>query len=442
MRDTGNRRRTLLAGSGSVLAVALVATGCGSGSTSRSASGDDLNAKVTLTVDLFSDFGYQDLYAQYRELHPNVTIKEKRDDLDAHHRNLRAHLIAGSGAADIEAVEIGQVAGFQSQAAAFVNFLDHGVDRNQWAPSKTAPASSRDGSSLFGLGTDMGGMALCYRADLFKKAGLPTDRQQVSALLSSWDSYFATGKRFLAKSPDTKATWFDAGSSLFSVMTAQAPLAFYDRDGKVVADSNPAVKEAFDAVSGAIQDGESAAVAAFTPAWDAGFRESRFATVACPAWMSYEFKANPPADGGTWDIATIPGGGGNWGGSYLTVPKQGEHITAAVQLAKWLTAPAQQSRLFRSKGFFPSDQALWTSPEIAGLTDPMFNGAPTGTIYSDSAKNLKPQPLGPRGADIGDAYGNALVSVEQGQASADQAWANADAVIKNIGGRPDDPVTG
>ncbi|WP_328911980.1 MULTISPECIES: ABC transporter substrate-binding protein [unclassified Streptomyces] len=432
-RDSGNRPGTLLAGGAAALAVALLVTGCGGGSSSKSAAKDDPDAKVTLTVNLFSDFGYKELYAQYHKLHPNVTIKENRADMGAHHQNLHAHLVAGSGTADIEAIEIGQVAGFQSQASKFVNFLDHGVDKNQWVPSKTAPASSRDGSSLFGLGTDMGGLALCYRADLFQKAGLPTDRTQVSALLSSWDAYFATGKQFLAKSPDKKAKWFDAGSNVFSAMTAQDAQAFYDADGKVIATTNPSVKTAFDAVSGAIKDGESAGIAAFTPAWDTGFRKSQFATVTCPAWMSYEFKANPPTDGGTWDMASIPGGGGNWGGSYLTVPTQGKHIDAAVDLAKWLTAPAQEAWLFKTKGFFPSDQALWSQPDIANLTDSMFNSAPTGKLFSDSAKNLNPQPLGPHGADIGNIYGNGLVSVEQGKASPDKAWSNSNAEIKNIG---------
>ncbi|MFJ6213937.1 ABC transporter substrate-binding protein [Streptomyces sp. NPDC092296] len=430
MRDAATRRRSWLAGTGAAVAGALLLTGCGSDSSPAAAA--DPDAKVTLTVNLYSDFGYKELYAQYQKLHPNVTIKENRADMGAHHQNLHAHLIAGSGTADIEAIEIGQVAGFQGQAGKFVNFLDQGVDKNQWVPSKTAPASSPDGGKLFGLGTDMGGLALCYRSDLFKAAGLPTDRAAVSSLLSSWDSYFATGKQFLAKSPDKKVKWFDAGSNVFSAMVAQAPQGFYDAEGKVVAASNPAVKQTFDTVAGAIKDGESAGIAAFTPAWDTGFRKSQFATVTCPAWMSYEFKANPPADGGTWDMAAIPGGGGNWGGSYLTVPAQGKHIQAAVDLAKWLTAPEQEAWLFKNKGFFPSDQALWTSPDIADLKDPLFNNAPTGKTFSDSAKNLSPQPIGPHGADIGNVFANGLLSVEQGKATGDKAWANSLAEIANI----------
>ncbi|MFD0527193.1 extracellular solute-binding protein [Kitasatospora arboriphila] len=339
-----------------------------------------------------------------------------------------------SGTADIEAIEIGQVAGFQPQASKFVDFLQYGVSKDQWVPSKTAPASSADGKALFGLGTDMGGLALCYRSDLFKAAGLPTDRDQVSALLADWPAYTAAGKQFLAKSPTKGAKWFDSAGNLFSAIVAQSPTGFYDASGKPVVQENPAVKQAFDLVAGAVKDGQSAGIQAFTPAWDTGFQKSQFATVACPAWMSYEFKGNPPTDGGTWDIARIPGGGGNWGGSYLTVPKSGKHTKAAVELAKWLTAPEQESWLFKNKGYFPSDQALWSQPDIAGFTDPLFNGAPTGKIFSQSAKDLQPQPLGAHGAEIGTAVGNALTSIEQGKADPATAWQKALADVANITG--------
>ncbi|MFI1522925.1 ABC transporter substrate-binding protein [Kitasatospora cineracea] len=428
---TGPRGRLLATSALLVLALAAT-TSCSSSGSGGASADEDPNAKITLTVNLFSDFGYADLYKEYEQAHPNVTIKENRADMGAHHQNLHAHLLAGSGTADIEAIEIGQVAGFQPEAGKFLNFLDNGVSKDQWVPSKTAPASSPDGKVLFGLGTDMGGMALCYRTDLFKAAGLPTDREQVAALMKDWPSYLAAGKQFLAASPNKDVRWFDSGGNLFTSILAQAPQGVYDADGKVVVTSNPAVKQSFDLVAGAIKDGESAGIQAFTPAWDTGFQKSQFATVACPAWMSYEFKANPPADGGTWDIARIPGGGGNWGGSYLSVPKAGKHTKAAAELAKWLTAPAQEARLFKEKGYFPSDQALWTQPDIAEHTDPLFNDAPTGKIFSQSARDLSPQPLGAHGAEIGTAIGNALTSIEQGKADPDGAWKQALKDVDNI----------
>ncbi|WP_255529976.1 extracellular solute-binding protein [Planomonospora sp. ID67723] len=49
-----------------------------------------------------------------------------------------------------------------------------------------------------GLGADVGGLAMCYRPDLFEKAGLPTGREEVSALWPTWDRYVETGKKFAA----------------------------------------------------------------------------------------------------------------------------------------------------------------------------------------------------------------------------------------------------
>ena len=136
-------------------------------------------------------------------------------------------------------------------------------------------------------------------------------------------------------------------------------------------------------------------------------------------------------------VSTITGrrfSRGNWGGSYLSVPKSGKHTKAATELAKWLTAPEQEAWLFKNKGYFPSDQALWSQPDIANYTDPLFNNAPTGKIFSQSAKDLKPQPLGAHGAEIGTALGNALTSIEQGKADGDTAWKKALADVANITG--------
>jgi cellobiose transport system substrate-binding protein len=428
MRVAAIGRPALVLGLGAVLAGSLLA-GCGKSSSGSGTS----NEKITLTVNLFGDFGYKDLYAQYQQAHPNITIKENVTDYGAHHKNLQAHLLAGAGAADVEAIEIGQVAGFRPQAAKFVNYLNYSVDKNQWTEAKWEPATSPDGKSLFGVGTDIGGLALCYRTDLFKAAGLPTDRGQVSNLLSSWDAYINTGKQFVAKTPNVK--WFDAGSNVFNAIIAQAPQGFYDEKGNVVLTTNPAVKQAYDTTITAIKAGQSAALAAFSPQWNTGFQKGQFATITCPSWMMGYIHDNAPDTKGMWDVARIPGtGGGNWGGSYLSVPTQSKHQKEAVELAKWLTAPEQETWLFKEKGNFPSVQALWSQPDVANYTNPFFNNAPAGKIFSDSAKNLKYQPLGPHAGDIGNAVGNALVSVEQGKATPEDAWNKAVADAKNITG--------
>jgi cellobiose transport system substrate-binding protein len=408
--------------------VGSMLAGCANNSDKADGSG-----RATLTVNLFGDFGYQELYARYKESHPNITIKQNVTDFNAHHKNLQAHLLAGSGTADIEAIEVGQVAGFRPQAARFVDFLGKGVSKDQWVESKWQPATSQDGKALFGLGTDVGGLALCYRSDLFRAAGLPGERDAVSALFTDWNSYVDVGKQFQAKTPDKSVKWFDAGSNLYNAIVNQSTKNAYDEAGNVIVATNPAVKQAWDTTVAAIQAGQSAGLAAFSPQWNTGFQKGQFATVTCPSWMMTYIKNNAPDTSGKWDIAKIPGtGGGNWGGSYLTVPKAGAHQREAIELARWLTAPEQEKWLFTNKGNFPSDQALWSQPEIAGYTDPFFGNAPAGKIFSESAKNLKPQVIGPHQGEIGNAIGNALTSIEQGKASPDEAWRKALADVKNL----------
>ena len=180
MRTALWRRSAAVAGAALLLAPAAA---CGDSSSSGSSSSEN----VTLTVNLFGDFGYQDLYAKYSQEHPNITVKENVTDYGTHHKNLQAHLIANSGTADIEAIEIGQVAGFTGMAGKLVDFNTQGVDnRANGLNRRWRFGPSTDGKQLFGVSTDMGGLGLCYRADMFAKAGLPTKprrRQQADQQL-------------------------------------------------------------------------------------------------------------------------------------------------------------------------------------------------------------------------------------------------------------------
>ena len=77
----GRRRRSLAV----ALVVAIVA---GTGYAATTAAGKSQAEPVTLTVSLFGDFGYKDLYKQYEKAHPGVTIKESIQDFPTHHSNL------------------------------------------------------------------------------------------------------------------------------------------------------------------------------------------------------------------------------------------------------------------------------------------------------------------------------------------------------------------
>ena len=134
---------------------------------------------------------------------------------------------------------------------------------------------------------------------------------------------------------------------------------------------------------------------------------------------------------GKWDVTTGPGGTGNWGGSYLAVPTASKHVQQAVDLAKWLTAPEQQVKLFLKQGSFPSSTTAIADPQVASATNKYFNNAPIGRIFGDSAKNLPVAVLGPKDGVIKDTFSTAIQRVEQQGMSPDASYAKFLADIRN-----------
>jgi cellobiose transport system substrate-binding protein len=410
-------------------ATALVLTACGSGGD----SGED--GVTTLTINVFGDsFSLPDnrsLYDEYEKAHKGVKIVENRSDFGTHHQNLQARLTAGSGAADLEVVEVGQVSGFIGQSDKFVNLKDKGVDTGQWTESTVQRASSPDGGTLIGLPTDIGGLAMCYRTDLFAQAGLPTNRDEVSALWPTWEQYVDLGTQFVGKVSNVK--WFDAGGHVFTGILGNEEETYYNAEGDLVVEKNAAVRDAWDLTVKAIRAKQSAGLPEFSTEWNTGFQQGQFATITCPAWMMGYIQGNAPDTKGKWDIAKIPGGSGNWGGSYVTVPAQGKHIDAAVELAKWLTAPEQNITLFKAIGNFPSQESTWSRPEIADYTSEFFSNAPAGKIFPESLENAPKQVFGPQSGVIGNTFAGALNSVEQGT-DPDKAWDSAMSDIEAAAG--------
>ncbi|MGV8852514.1 MAG: extracellular solute-binding protein [Rhodoglobus sp.] len=407
--------------------IALITTGCSAGTDSGSSAGGD----VTLTVATFNEFGYDDLFAKYEEANPNVTIKHKKAATSNEARdNLTTRLAAGSGLSDVEAIEVDWLPELLQYSDQFIDLASADVD-GRWLDWKEKAATDADGR-LIGYGTDIGPEAVCYRSDLFEAAGLPTDRAEVADMLgTSWDSYYAAGEKFA--SAGTNVPWFDSAGATWQGVVNQLENAYEENDGTVIATENPEVRQAYDDVLGASST-LSAHLSQWSDDWTASFQNDGFATMLCPGWMLGVISGNADGVAG-WDIAdTFPGGGGNWGGSYLTVPTQSKNQEEAQKLAAWLTAPEQQLSAFASKGTFPSQIDALASDELLGATNEFFNNAPTGEILANRAAAVSVTPFkGAKYFAINDAMQQAITRVEDGLMSADESWAQFETDVKSLG---------
>lgn len=413
--QTSRTRRARLATS-ALLALTLASTlaACGGGDD----GGGTADGKTKITVATFNEFGYEGLIEEYNKMQDEVVLEQVKvgtwDDAKA---NLYTKLAAGSGLSDIEAIEGDAIAAVLAESDAFADLTDPELD-GRWLDFVAEKGTNADGQ-MVGYGTDVGPEGVCYRADLFEKAGLPTDREEVAAMMGTWDDYFALGEEFVAKVPDT--AWYDSSGALGQAMLNQVANPF-EADDDTIQTDNPDLKAVWDDVTG--NSGTlSTQLAQWGDDWTASFQNDGFATTFCPGWMLGVIEGNAEGVEG-WDIADVfPGGGGNWGGSYLTVPSQGDNVEKAQEVAAWLSAPEQQAKAFAAKGTFPSQVDALAAPEIVDAVNPFFNDAEVGQILANRAEAVTVQPYkGPKYSDILTAFQAAVLRVDEGAQEPDESW--------------------
>jgi cellobiose transport system substrate-binding protein len=382
---------------------------------------------VELTIATFTEFGYEDLLKEYETAHPGTKITHRKVGQGGpFHQDMLTKLSAGSGLADVQALEEGHVSTFIDKADKFNDLNEIGPKglEDRWLKWKYDGGKAKDGK-LIGYGTDIGPLAMCYRKDLFEAAGLPSDPQAVKAIFASWDSYFAAGDQFVAR---TGKAWFDSSSQIFNAMVNQLDTGYINKDDSLAIESNSGIKQAWDKVTAAAKRGQTAKLTAFSNEWNSGFKQGAFATKTCPSWMLGVVKKQAGEENaGKWAVTdAFPEGGGNWGGSYLTVPTQSKHPKEAAELAAWLTAPEQQLKAFKTTGNFPSQTKAMESAELLATTDAYFGGVKIGELFAAQAKKVtQAQYKGPKDGQIQENVTSpALAAVEQG-ASPDDGWKQA-----------------
>ncbi|WP_239021746.1 ABC transporter substrate-binding protein [Nocardioides jishulii] len=400
--------------------LALVA-GCASDDSS-----DD--GTVKLTIGTFNEFGYEELIKEWNADNPDIQVTQKKvGTWDDAKENLFTKLASNSGLSDIEAIEGDAMPAILTESDAFVDLSDPELD-GRWLEWKAEAATNSDGQ-MIGYPTDAGPEGMCYRADLLKKAGLPTDRAAVAKRWNTWEDYFADGKKFVAAVDGT--AWYDSSQGTSQAMLNQVENPF-ETDDNTIDVENPELRQVWEAVTGNVD--LSTRLSQWGDDWVASFQNDGFATMACPGWMLGVIEGNAEGVKG-WDFADVfPGGGGNWGGSFLTVPAQSDHPEEAKEFAAWITAPEQQARAFEAIGAFPSQVDALDAPEVLQASNTFFNDAPIGEILSNRAEAVTVQPYkGPKYSDILQAFQAAVTRVDDGSSTPEQSWKTFVADVERLG---------
>ncbi|MFG3338618.1 ABC transporter substrate-binding protein [Glycomyces sp. NPDC048151] len=410
-------------------ALALSAAACGgSGDGGDDSTGED--GKIKLTVSVFGTFGYTEagLEAEYEAANPNIDVVIEGDGVNFEQEfrpALQTALETGSGAGDVVGIDEQGVTQLFADSSHWYDLAEYDARSADYVQWKWDLGKSEDGT-LVGFGTDVGGMAMCYRTDLFEAAGLPTDRTELAAAWSTWDGFKTVAQQFV--DADTGAAFLDGPTQLQNMLLGQLAgqgdgAMYVDAEGELTLDS-AAATESVNTVLELQEMGAIGNFASWTDEWNAGMVEGGYAVMPCPGWMAGGViePTSGPDNAGKWDMAAAPGLAGNWGGSWLGVPSQSEHPEEAAALAAWLTAPEQQIKVFEAVGNFPSSPVAQADPRVADKTNPYFNDAPVGQIIAASVQNFPALTYSYYHPPVKGAVEGVLNGVADGTFKAEDAW--------------------
>jgi cellobiose transport system substrate-binding protein len=411
-------------------AATLLAAGCTPGSSSDD-SGTSGSSGSAFEFWSFTGINQKVDVERYKKKHPDAQIKLTEVGSTTETAQALTAALAGGKVPDLVLIQGDDLPKFMQSPENFVDLNTLGADKikNDYLDWVIKQPTTDDGK-IIGIPTDVGGLAVAYRTDLFKAAGLPTDRTQVSDSWKTWDDFIEVGKKYTAATG--KKFLDNVPTSVFFQAVNQGATRYYDNSThKVVYDTNPEVKAAFDLTLKAGAAKIAAKQETFSAAWTAGMAKGDFAVTSAPSWMLNAIRTNAPTTNGKWDIARVPGSAGNWGGSFLAIPQRAKNPQAAWKYITEMQSPAGQLENFLAKGNLPTTPSVYSDPKLLAQTDPFFSDAPIGKIYTESAKAIKPFYIGLNDATIGTELLNTLTSVEQGKVPPAKAWDTALTNVKN-----------
>ncbi|WP_201361310.1 ABC transporter substrate-binding protein [Dictyobacter formicarum] len=388
-------------------------------------AGPGSSPKIELTLWYWNRSIDDALIQQVGKVFPNIDLRaEKITDYDS---KVRTSMAGHHGVPDLLGIN-SNIATYFPDEDQFVDLRTLGADsiKSQYLDWKwnlgVAP-----GGKLIALPMDTGPTALFYREDLFAKAGLPTDPQEVTNQFKTWDDYIQAGTK-MKQATNGKVFMFDNINNVFSQAVGQHALQYFDHSDKYIG-TQDIVKQAWSLANKVHQAGISANIDNWTTEWNAGISNGTIASFVGAVWMKQILQDAAPNTKGKWRIARNPGGDGNSGGSFLAVTKASAHPKEAFEVIKWLENPANQLTAYKSLQLFPSTLSTLDQPGMSSKED-FYGGQDTNQIFSVAAKDIPRFYFNEYSDIVGGAYSDQLSLIAQQNKNSEQAWNDAQTEIQ------------
>jgi cellobiose transport system substrate-binding protein len=406
-----------------LMALSFVLSACASSPT---------DGKIHLTLwywnrsiddNLISEIGHQ--------VFPNVELQAiKISDYD---NKVRTAMAGHYGVPDILGIN-SNIATYFPDEDQFADLRTLGADhvQSEYLPWKWNLGIAPDGK-MIGFPMDTGPTALFYRADIFAQAGLPTDPQQVSARIKTWDDYLQVAAQ-LKQATHGKSYMVDNLYNLYTQLMVQSPKQYFDKATGQYIGNQPYMKRIWDETVKATQMGVAANIpnSASTEENEA-LSNGQVAAYVDAVWDKQILEEAAPNTAGKWRIAYAPalspGTAGNYGGSFLAVSKQCQYPQIAMQIIEWLQSPQNQLTAYKEIQLFPSALSALADPSMKH-PESFYGGEDTTSIFAAAAKEVPLSYAGPDDGAANSAFYDQLNLVEFAGENPNQGWLAAQQEVR------------
>ncbi|MFF1309210.1 ABC transporter substrate-binding protein [Streptomyces sp. NPDC058307] len=345
-------------------------------------------------------------------------------------QKLTTTIAAGTSVPDITGIKGEDIASFLPNGDRFLDLNDLGFKKlaSRYLDWKTKLAQTTDGKQI-GFPIDIGPTALYYRADLFDKAGLPSDPAKVAAATKTWEDYYALGAELKKALPGTYL--INNLGSVFNIAVGQGTQRFIDKNNHFIGDQDH-IRAAWDLSVRPYQLGLDGKINDNTH--NAALSKGTLTTELGAAWHALDIEQAAPNTKGKWHVSPNPGGPANQGGSYLALPKQCRNPEEAFKIISWILNPANDARGFTDAAIFPACPAAYAMPAMTG-PDAFFGGQKIIEVFGPAAKAIPDSYEAPADAAVMAPYLTELTNIEAKGKKPDDAWKDAVSQAKQIGQR-------
>ncbi len=286
---------------------------------------------------------------------------------------------------DIAGLKGEDMASYLPNSSQFVDLRTLGADRlkSQYLDWKWQQGVADDGT-LIGFPIDVGPVVHFYQSDVFEKAGLPYEPEDVSKEMGTWEQYFAAGER-LQKRIKGSSLLIDI-MAVYDNSVNQGAKRYVDKDKNFIGDQEH-VRTAWERAVEAKRRGLLSSIVSGTPDANSATENGKLPSQLGASWAAGDLKLNVPKTKGKWRVANCPGGPANSGGSFLAITKACREPERAFEIITWVLNSANQAQGFVDAGLFPSTPASYEMKALRA-PDEFFGGQITMDVLGPAAENI------------------------------------------------------